>query len=177
MQLGRTKLATGKQEINAMKYEMHAHFPAPSEVVMKMFTDKQFHSRKLEKMGVEFKVLEHTSDGDKFYICVQRMVPMNATGIAAKFMPATTQVTQGEEWFVKDKRGSVDIDTKGAPIKISCTAKMQDQGEECVVIYDWDVKAKIPIGGGALEKFVIADMKKREAVEREAATSLLDEFR
>lgn len=159
-----------------MKYEMQAHYPAPSDVVIKMFTDKQFHSRKLEKMGVEFELLEHSCDQKQFHMRAKRLVPVNASGLAAKFMPSTTQVTQDETWSIPQKSGSVVIETKGVPLNISCTSKIQDQGDGCLVTYNWDIKAKIPMGGGTLEKFVVADMKEREVVEREAAISLLDEY-
>jgi len=160
-----------------MKHEMHAHYPAPSDVVIKMFTDKDYHGRKMEKMGIEFKVLEHEFDGDNFRLKAQRSVPIQATGLAAKFMPSTTQVVNDEKWSVNNKTGSVVVETKGVPLKMSCTAKMQDEGDSCVVIYSWEIKAKIPMGGGALEKFVVADMKDREAEERDAAISLLDAYR
>lgn len=160
-----------------MKHEMRAEYPASSDVVMKMFTDKNYHAKKLEKMGIEYKILEHDFDGDNFRLKAQRLVPIQASGIAAKFMPATSTVVNDEKWSLASKTGSVVVETKGVPLDMSCTAKMQDQGEGCVVIYSWDIKAKIPIGGGKLEKFVVSDMKDREAEERDAAISLLDDYR
>lgn len=160
-----------------MKHEMRAHYPASSDVVMKMFTDKDYHARKMQKLGIDFKLLEHEFDGENFRLKAQRLVPIQASGIAAKFMPATSTVVNDEKWSVKDKTGSVVVETKGVPLAMSCTAKMQDQDDGCVVVYDWDIKARIPLGGGALEKFVVGDMKVREAEEREAAISLLDDYR
>lgn len=160
-----------------MKHEMRARYPASSDVVMKMFTDKDYHARKMEKLGIDFKVLEHAFDGENFRLKAQRLVPIQASGIAAKFMPATSTVVNDEKWTVSDKTGSVVVETKGVPLAMSCTARMQDEGDGCVVVYDWDVKAKIPLGAGALEKFVVSDMKVREAEERDAAISLLNEYK
>lgn len=160
-----------------MKHEMRAEYPASSDVVVKMFTDQDYHKKKMEKMGIEYEIIDHEFDGDNFRLKAQRLVPIQATGIAAKFMPSTSTVVNDEKWSVNSKTGSVEVETKGVPLTMSCTAKMQDQGDGCVVIYSWDIKAKIPIGGGALEKFVVSDMKDREAEERDAAIALLDQYK
>lgn len=160
-----------------MKRESQARYPASSEVVMKMFTDKDFHSRKMKILGMDYEILEHEFDGEQFRLKAQRGVPMNATGIAAKFMPAKTQVVNDERWTLADKSGTVFVQPQGVPLEMNCTAQMRDEGDECVITYKWNVKAKIPLGGGSLEKFVAADMEKREAEELEAAITLLDQYR
>lgn len=160
-----------------MKRESRARYPASSDVVMKMFTDKDFHSRKMGILGMDFDILEHEFDGKDFRLKAQRGVPMQATGIAAKFMPAKTQVVNDERWSVADKTGTVEVKPQGVPLEMNCTAQMRDEGDECVITYSWNIRAKIPLGGGSLEKFVAADMEKREAEELEAAISLLDDYR
>ena len=54
---------------------------------------------------------------------------------------------------------------------------MKDQGGECVVSFDWTIKARVPLVGGALEKFVISDMERRAAEETEVAIRLLKDYR
>lgn len=160
-----------------MKHTTKASYPAPADVVIKMFCDADYHKRKMDKLGISYQILEENSDGDEFQLKAERQVPVQASGIVKKIMPATTQVVNDERWRVSDKSGSVVVETKGVPLDMSCTAQMTDEGDGCVIEYTWNIKARIPLGGGALEKFVVNDMTKREAEEQAVGISFLDEYR
>ena len=160
-----------------MKHSTQARYPASADVVIKMFSDPDFHKRKMDQLGITYDILAEENDGDEFRIKAERHVPIQASGIVTKIMPATTQVVNDERWRLSDKSGLVVVETKGVPLDMSCTAQMRDDGDECVIDYDWEIKARIPIGGGALEKFVVNDMQKREAEERDVGISLLDDYR
>lgn len=162
---------------DTMKHTSESRYPAPSEVVIKMFSDTDYHKKKMEALGIEYEILTDESDGDEYHLKAQRMVPINATGMVAKIMPATSTVVNDERWRLSDKTGSVSVETKGVPLDMSCTANIRDEGDGCVITYDWTIKARIPIGGGALEKFVVNDMQKREAEELQAAHALIDQYR
>ncbi len=160
-----------------MKRTTQARYPASSDVVIKMFCDPGFHTRKMDKLGIKHEILEQNEQGDEFRIKVLRHVPIEASGIVKKIMPATTQVVNDERWSRSDKSGAVVVETKGVPLEMSCTAQMRDDGDGCLIEYDWTIKARIPLGGGALEKFVAGDMEKGEARELEVGISFLDEYR
>ncbi len=160
-----------------MKHTSQARYPAPADVVIKMFCDADFHKRKLEKLGIRYEILAEEKSGDQFRLKAERAVPVQASGIVKKIMPATTQVVNDERWNLSDKSGSVLVETKGVPLDMSCTAQMRDEGDECVIDYHWEIKARIPLGGGALEKFVVKDMAKGEAEELAVGISFLDEYR
>ena len=159
-----------------MQHQMIARYPAPSDVVIKMFTDKDYHSRKMDKLGITYEILAHEFENGQFRLKAERQVPTNATGIAAKFMPKTSEVVNDEKWSLADKTGSVVVETRGVPLDMHCTAHMADDGDGCVVTYDWTVKARIPVGGGKLEKFVVSDMENRAEEERKVAVSLLGDY-
>ena len=160
-----------------MQFETQGRYPAPADVVRKMFTDQNFHTSKMDKLGIRYEILDCESGGDEFRIKAERHVPVQASGVVKKIMPSTTQVVNDERWRLSDKTGSVEVQTKGVPLEMSCTAQMKDEGDECVITYQWTIKAKIPIGGGALEKFVRNDMQGREAEELAVGISLLDNYR
>lgn len=160
-----------------MQRETEAHYPAPSDVVISMFADADYHRKKLEKLGIEFEILEQDFDGDELHLKSKRLVPVQASGIAAKFMPETTEVVNDERWRISDKSGAVVVDTRGVPLAMSCTAGMRDNGDHCIIDYHWDITANIPVGGSKLEKFVVGDMEQRESQEKEAALALLDGYR
>lgn len=160
-----------------MEHKTQARYPASSDVVIAMYTDNGFHERKMQALGIDFEILEGNFDGDQLHIKTRRNVPVDAKGLAAKFMPSTTVVVNDERWRQSDKSGAVSVSLQGVPLEMSATAQMTDDGDECVITYNWTITAKLPIGGGKLEKFVANDMGDREAKEHETAIEMLDDYR
>lgn len=159
----------------ATRHQTTAHYPAPAAAVLRMFADKAFHLRKLEKIGLkEFRVLEHAHDGNDFHMRVERKVPVNLPGMKKG---ATSTVIHNESWNTKTRRGQVDVELSGMPLTMHCESRAEDAGDGCVVHYDWTVTSKVPLVGGKIEKFVIADMDKQAEPERLAGVDLLDQYR
>lgn len=160
-----------------MKHEMKARYPASAAVVMKMFSDVAFQTQKLDALGYtgKYAVLDHSKDAKSFNIKIERKVPVSLPGMG-KNAPEST-VTNDETWDIKSKTGKVVVQLKGMPLEMSCTAAMADEGKECVVTYQWEVKSKIPLVGGTIEKMVVSDMSKKAEEETQAAIALLKNYR
>ena len=160
-----------------MKLQTKDRYPASSDVVIKMFSDPDYHVKKMNKLGIKHEILSSNTAGDEFTIKAKRYMPIDASGAVKKVLGETTEVTNTESWHVSNKTGAVAVETKGVPLKMSCTGKMVDVGDECDVIYDWEINAKIPLVGGALEKFVAGDMQKSQAKELAVAHTLLADYK
>lgn len=161
-----------------MKHEMKARYPASSAVVMKMFADQKFHTQKLDGMGYagKYQVLAQGGDGKKtFSIKIERKVPVSLPGMG-KNAPESTVINE-EIWDIASKTGRVIVELKGMPLEMSCVTSMKDEGKECVITYAWEVKSKIPLVGGTIEKMVVGDMSKKADEETQAAIALLDNYR
>jgi len=160
-----------------MKHEMKARYPAPSSVVMKMFADRDFHTRKLEATGYtgKYQVLNCSGDASSFSIRIERKVPVSMPGMG-KNAPEST-VVNDETWNLASKTGRVVVELKGMPLEMSCVTSMKDEGKDCVVTYQWEVKSKIPLVGGTIEKMVVSDMDKKADEETQAAIALLKNYR
>ena len=161
-----------------MKFDIKARYPAPSAVVLKMFMDKEFHAKKLVALGItKSRVLEHDAKGEDFRIKVERKVPLDAPALVKKFIPAETTVVSEEKWNSAKKTGAVKVEPVGVPVEIKCTAKFADDAQGTTITYAFDVTAKVPFVGGALEKFIAADMESKFAEEAKAAISLLGPYK
>lgn len=161
-----------------MKFDIKARYPAPSAVVLKMFMDKDFHAKKLQVLGIaKSRVLDHAASGDDFRIKVERKVPLNAPGMIKKFIPAEATVVSEEKWNRASKSGSVKVEPAGVPVEIRCTARLADDAKGCTITYAFEVTARVPLVGGALEKFIASDMETKFAEEAKAAATLLDPYR
>ena len=161
-----------------MKFDIKARYPAPSAVVLKMFMDKDFHQKKLGVLGIaRSRVLEHEAKGDDFRIRIERKVPLNAPGVVKKFIPAETTVVSEERWNGANKTGAVKVEPVGVPVDIRCTARFADDAQGCTITYAFEVNARVPLVGGALEKFIASDMESKFADEAKAAATLLGPYR
>jgi hypothetical protein len=161
-----------------MKHETTARYPAPPEVVMRMFTDRAFHIKKLEQMGLSsYEVLDHAFDGRHFRIRVARVVPIAVPGVLKKVVPAESKVINDEHWDVKTLTGKVLVEPKGMPLEIGCISSMSPDGDGCRVCFDWTLKARVPLISGALEKFIVGDVDRRANDEYQLALKLLDAYR
>lgn len=161
-----------------MKFDIKARYPAPSATVLKMFMDKDFHQKKLGVLGItKSRVLEHDANGDDFRIKVERKVPLNAPGMVSKFVPAEATVVSEEKWNRASKSGQVKVAPQGVPVDISCKARFADDAQGCTITYAFEVNARVPLVGGALEKFIASDMETKFADEAKAAITLLGPYR
>lgn len=161
-----------------MKHQSVSRYPAPSEVVMRMFTDRGFHTRKLDEMGLkDYQVLDHAFDGTDFRIRIQRKVPMQAPALVKKFVSAESTVVNEERWNTRSRSGKVLVEPQGMPLEMHCITSLRDQGGECLVSFDWTIHAKVPLVGGALEKFVVSDLERRAAEETAISLRMLKEYR
>lgn len=140
-----------------------------------MFCDETFHGQKLEKIGIEHRVLECSQQGDDFRIRVERKIPVKLPGM--KKGGATSTVIHTECWNTKTRHGTVHVELPGMPLTMHCQSVAEDDGDGCVVRYDWEIKSRVPVVGGKIEKFVVADMDKQAEPERLAGVELLDNYR
>lgn len=160
-----------------MKQLTQSRYPAPAEVVMRMFADPAFHTDKLKALGLKkYQVLEQSTQGEEFRIRIERKVPLDAPALIRKVVPAETTAISEERWDLKSRKGRVSIQP-GVPVDMSCEASMADVAGECVVSYQWEVRAKVPLIGGALEKFICSDLETKLVEETRAAIALLPRYR
>jgi len=157
-----------------MKHEVRVRYPVPASAVMKLFTDKDFHARKLTALGVSnFRILESQAKGKDFSIRIELRVSLNVPSLIKKFLPAETVAIHEESWNTKSQTGSICVSNPSQPIEMTCATRAEDDGEGCLVTYAWDVKAKFPLVGGAVEKFICSDIQGRGEREQQAVAGLV----
>ena len=143
---------------------------------MRMFANPDFHVAKFEGLGLKkYQVLDQEAKGEEFRIRIERKVPLDAPALVRKVVPAETTAISDERWNLRTRKGKVSI-RPGIPVDMNCDAVVVDQGSGCVVTYAWDVRAKVPLIGGALEKFICSDLESRMVDETRVAAGLIARF-
>ena len=163
-----------------MKHQIKVRFPANSDVVLKAFTDKDFHTGKLEQMDCpDYEVLGHSYDGKDFQVKISRKVPITVSmpGPVKKLLGGGELTIVHEDcWNVASKTGHVNLDIKGMPVRMACALSLVDEGDGCVYTYDWEVTAKVPLIGKLLEKTLVADLNEKIPLETEVGIALLANY-
>lgn len=148
-----------------MKQKLEARYPAPSDVVIKMMTDKKFYTDRLDLQGIkEYDVINHKSDGKNFSITIKRKVgPIGVTSV--------------ETWNPAKKSGRITVELQGMPMDVSCTTSLADAGKECVLTYVWDINSKVPLVGGKIEKQFAGENEKVIPEQTRLGIELLKNYR
>lgn len=148
-----------------MKQKIEARYPASSDVVIKMMTDKKFYTDRLELQGLkDYEVVQHKSDGKNFSITIKRKV-------------TAINVTSVESWNLAKKTGRITVDLQGMPMEVSCDTSLADAGAGCVLTYHWDIHSKIPLVGGKIEKQFAAENEKAIPEQTRLGIELLKNYR
>jgi hypothetical protein len=162
-----------------MKYRIKARYPASSEVVLRMLTDPAYYPAKFRLMDQpKLEVLSQSGPPD-FRIKLKRQVPLQTAipGLLRKLLPTETTIVHEDRWDTSRRSGSMQLQVQGVPVELSCTIAVVDDKGDCILDYDWKIHAKVPLLGGALEKFLAADMEQTARKDNEAGIALLKNYR
>ena len=144
-----------------MKFDDKHSFEKPAAAVIKMFSDRGYFERKYKELGYwDIEILEHEKSDKRFRIKARYTTKNDAIpDFAKKFLGATTTVTQQDTWDLDRKTGRLDIDIKGAPVKVNAEMALKDEGGGSANHLKWNVSCGIPLIGGKLEQVVADDIK------------------
>jgi hypothetical protein len=148
-----------------MKQKLEARYPASSDVVIKMMTDKKFYTDRLDLQGIkEYEVVNHKSDDKNFSITIKRKIgPIGVTSV--------------EAWNLAKKTGRITVELQGMPMDVSCTTSLADAGKDCVLTYVWDINSKVPLVGGKIEKQFAGENEKAIPEQTRLGVELLKNYR
>lgn len=161
-----------------MKFDLKHSYDKPAATVMKMYADKAFFERKYKDSGAwDIEVLEHEKSASKFRIKCRYATKNDAPlpDFAKKFLGESTVVTQTDTWDLAKMTGRLEVEIKGAPVKISADMAVKNAGSGATNEMKWNVSCGIPLIGGKLESVVAEDIKAKakgdEAVSRKILAS------
>ena len=162
-----------------MKFSYSQELNADIDTVLGMFCNPDYHPRLHEALGaIGLKQVDHSDDGNDFMIKLAYAVKSDAPlpAFAKKVLGDTTNVVQTERWSRDSQTGHVNLDMKGLPGTLQCETSLEDNGDTCIKHFEWEVKIKIPLVGGKIEKLIADDVCRKYPIEAKTANSLLPDF-
>jgi hypothetical protein len=140
-----------------MKLRHEISYDASQAEVFAMLSDPGFRQASADAMGVISADVTITPNGEGISVLIDQVQPTEGVpGFAKKFAGETTRAVQTEEWS-SPAGGTITIETPGKPTSIRGTLSLNESGGRTTETLDVEVKVKVPLLGGKLER-LMADL-------------------
>jgi hypothetical protein len=137
-----------------MKVTHTATYDASAADVHAMLTDPVFRQRAADASGVvSAEVTVEAKDGGHVVTIDQVQPTEGVPAFAKKFAGETTRAVVVETWG-SPTAATVSIETPGRPTEIHGTYTLAEAGGRTTQTFEGEVRAKVPLIGGKLEKLV-----------------------
>ena len=157
-----------------MKIAKTIEYAATPDEVFAVLSDVKFQEAKCAATAA----IKHSADvktvGDHVVITTMRILPSDGLPDFAKSMVGDTlKVTETQDWGPASsggsRRGTVEMAVAGAPIALKGTLMLAPGFGGTVETLDAELKAKVPLLGGKIEKAASPPIE--EAIDIEAKTA------
>ena len=140
--------------MSAMKFRTELSYDAGPDEVFAMLSDPAFREQVAEAQDVVSVDVRLTPTDDGFTLINDQVQnTQDLPAIAKKFAGDSTQAVITEEWTSRTS-GSISITAPGKPTAATGTISLAPDGDGTVEIIELDVKVKVPLVGGKLEKLM-----------------------
>jgi len=161
-----------------MKISATLDYAATPHEVFAMLADEAFQTRKCEATGALNHTVSISAQGDRTVIVSCRDLPTDDFPAFVKGLVGDTlAITETQDWGPPGtdgtRQGTLTIDIAGAPIDLDGTLSLAAAGHGSVESVQGDLKARIPMFGGQIEKAAAPAIESAINVEREIGQAWL----
>lgn len=162
-----------------MKFEERHEFEQSADTVMKMYSDPVFFDRKYRDLGtIACQLLDRSESGNHFSVRYQLEMESNAPlpEAAKKVIGGTINMIQTDSWDIQARKGRIEIEIKGAPIKVHADMSLVDEAGKGVNIQSWEVSCRIPLIGKKIEAAVAEDIKIKSRKDLAVSRNIIADY-
>ena len=162
-----------------MKFEERHSFDQSAATVMKMYSDRSFHDRKYKEVAaIECELLEEKKTDARCSVKYRLVMKSDAPlpDVAKKIMGENVRMVQQDVWDIAKRTGRLDIEIKGAPIKIFADMKLIEEGGKAVNVQSWTITCSIPLVGGKIEAAIAEDIKAKSKRDLVASRKIVLDY-
>lgn len=159
----------------AVKFRHELSYDAPPDEVFAMLADPAFRAKVCEAQGVVSHDITLTPAEDKAGFTLVNDQVQDTAGlpsIAKKIVGDTTRAVIEEDWTSRTG-GTVSITAPGKPTTATGTVRLEAHGGGTTEVVELDVKVKVPVIGGKLEKLMAENIEAGLEVEQGIGTAWL----
>ena len=137
-----------------MKFRHELSYHAPPAKVFAMLADPEFRKAACAAMEVISADVELERDGEGFTLVIdQQQNTKDLPGFARTFAGESTQAIQREVW-AGPTTGDLSIESPGKPASAKGTIRLEEAGGGTREVVELEIKVKVPLIGGKLEKLM-----------------------
>jgi hypothetical protein len=119
-----------------------------------MLADPEFRQVSCEAMEVISADVQLERDGDGFTLVIDQLQnTQDLPAFARTFAGESTQAIQRETWL-GTTHGELSIESPGKPTSAKGTIRLEPSGGGTTEVVELDIKVKVPLIGGRLEKLM-----------------------
>jgi len=159
-----------------MKYQRTIDYPVPCAQVLACFATSEFLQAKYAGQGAtNIQLLEQSQTGATTLFTFTRDVPVqvDVPAFARSLVPSTITLIQTDTWDANTRRGSLNIEFKGMPVKLLCQMRLEDRPNGTHHTLDFDIRVNVPLIGGKLEKLLAEDLQLKFKHDTEVSMALV----
>lgn len=161
-----------------MQISANIDYAATPEVVFAMLADEEFQTRKCLATGASRHTVSIKEQGDRTIIVTTRDLSTDDFPPFIKSMSGpTVSLTETQDWGPSgtdgSRQGRLTVDIAGAPLELTGTLSLAPRGQSCVESVEGDLKGKIPLVSGKIEKAAAPAIESAIRVESETGKTWL----
>jgi Protein of unknown function (DUF2505) len=161
-----------------MKISATLDYAATPHEVFTMLADEAFQTRKCAATGALNHTVSISAQGDRTVIVSSRDLPTDGFPAFVKsLVGATLAITETQDWGPAGtdgaRQGTLTVDIVGAAIDLDGTLSLTPAGQGSVESVEGDLKARVPLFGGRIEKAAAPAIESAISVEREIGQAWL----
>jgi len=158
-----------------MKFRHELSYDAPPAQVFAMLADPEFREAACAAMEVISADVQLDRDGDGFTLVIdQQQNTKDLPGFARTFAGESTQAIQREVWL-DPTGGDLSIESPGKPASATGTIRLEESDGGTREVVELDIKVKVPLVGGKLEKLMAEKVASGMDVEQTVGAVWLKE--
>lgn len=157
-----------------MRIAKTVEYPATPEQVFAVLADPAFQEAKCAATAAVKHKASVDPDAGRTVIRTERILPSDdLPDFARSMVGPTLKVVETQEWGPAaadgSREGTVRMEVAGAPITLTGSLSLSPRGTGAVETVDAELKARMPLIGGKIEKAAAGPIE--EAIDVEAATA------
>jgi hypothetical protein len=161
-----------------VKVTAQIRFAADPAATFAMLADKGFQEEVCQATGsVSTDVSIDQSAGGATIRTSRELPTEDFPDFLRKFVGDTVHVVRVDSWGAAaadgSRDGTITVEIKGAPVRLSGTITLRPDGAETVEDVQGDLKAAVPLVGGKIEKAVAPSIRGAVAKEQEVGARRL----
>jgi uncharacterized protein YndB with AHSA1/START domain len=158
-----------------MKFRHELRYDATPAEVFAMLADPAFREAACAAQDVISAAVRLDRKGDGFTLVIDQLQRTDdLPGFARTFAGDSTQAIQRETW-TGTSGGDLEIEAPGKPTRVVGTIRLEADGTGTTEVVELEIKVKVPLIGGKLEKLMAEKVKHGMDLEHQVGRTWLKE--